>query len=67
MPDYSSPIVLATDKRSVEDFCMKIHKTLIKEFKNAIVWGKSVKHMPQKVGKEHILEDEDVVQIIKKV
>jgi ribosome-interacting GTPase 1 len=26
-----------------------------------------VKHRPQKVGKEHILEDEDVVQIVKKV
>jgi ribosome-interacting GTPase 1 len=31
------------------------------------VWGLSVKHRPQKVGKEHILEDEDVVQIVKKV
>lgn len=33
---------------------------------SAYVWGASVKHNPQKVGKEHILLDEDVVQIVKK-
>ncbi|OWR55622.1 GTP-binding protein 128up, partial [Danaus plexippus plexippus] len=33
----------------------------------ALVWGSSVKHQPQKVGIEHILADEDVVQIVKKV
>ena len=26
----------------------------------------SVKHNPQKVGKDHTLEDEDVIQIVKK-
>jgi ribosome-interacting GTPase 1 len=31
-----------------------------------MVWGSSVKHNPQKVGREHVLKDEDVVQIIKK-
>lgn len=34
---------------------------------SALVWGSSVKHQPQKVGKEHVLNDEDVVQIVKKV
>lgn len=33
---------------------------------SALVWGSSVKHNPQKVGKEHVLNDEDVVQIVKK-
>ena len=33
---------------------------------SALVWGSSVKHNPQNVGKEHILNDEDVVQIVKK-
>lgn len=36
-------------------------------FFSALVWGSSVKHQPQKVGIEHILNDEDVVQIVKKV
>jgi hypothetical protein len=35
-------------------------------FSSALVWGSSVKHQPQKVGKEHVLSDEDVVQIVKK-
>lgn len=35
-------------------------------FFSALVWGSSVKHFPQKVGREHVLNDEDVVQVIKK-
>jgi uncharacterized protein len=38
----------------------------MKEFKQALVWGSSVKHNPQKVGKDHLLMDEDIVQVIKK-
>jgi len=67
LPDYSSPVVLQTTKCSLEDFCNKIHRTILKEFKYALVWGTSVKHQPQRVGKDHILNDEDVVQIVKKV
>ena len=35
---------------------------ILKQFKYALVWGTSVKHRPQKVGKEHVLQDEDIVQ-----
>ena len=41
------------------------HEIFLKS--RALVWGTSVKHNPQKVGKEHVLADEDVVQIIKKL
>uniref|UniRef100_A0A4Y0BD25 OBG-type G domain-containing protein n=1 Tax=Anopheles funestus TaxID=62324 RepID=A0A4Y0BD25_ANOFN len=67
LPDYSSPIVLHHEHTSVESFCNKLHRTIAKEFKYALVWGSSVKHQPQKVGIDHILNDEDVVQIVKKV
>lgn len=66
LPDYTSPVVLPDGKTAVEDFCLKIHKNLIKEFKYALVWGSSVKHNPQKVGKDHVMEDEDVIQLVKK-
>ncbi len=35
---------------------------IIKHFKYALVWGTSVKHRPQKVGRDHVLQDEDIVQ-----
>ena len=67
LPDYTSPVVLRATNRKIEDFCNNIHKSILSQFKCAIVWGKSVKHNPQRVGKDHVLEDEDVVQIIKKI
>ena len=66
IPDYTAPVILSSSRCRVEDFCLRIHKSLLDEFKLAIVWGRSVKHNPQKVGKEHMLTDEDVVQIVKK-
>mmetsp|Transcript_37341 Transcript_37341/g.71578 ORF Transcript_37341/g.71578 Transcript_37341/m.71578 type:complete len:369 (+) Transcript_37341:92-1198(+) len=66
-PDYNDPVCLKRDHCTVEDFCNHIHKTMAKAMRHALVWGMSVKHRPQKVGKEHVLEDEDVVQIVKKV
>lgn len=66
IPDYNAPVILNSRFRRVEDFCVRIHKSLLEEFKHAIVWGRSVKHNPQKVGKDHELLDEDVVQIVKK-
>ena len=67
VPDYEAPVILPTKYNTVEQFCMRIHKALLAQFKYAMVWGSSVKHNPQKVGKEHVLKDEDVVQIIKKI
>ncbi|XP_061385345.1 developmentally-regulated GTP-binding protein 1-like [Danaus plexippus] len=66
IPDYSAPVILPNAHRRVEDFCRRIHKQLLVDFKYAMVWGKSVKHNPQKVGKDHVLYDEDVVQVVKK-
>ncbi|TCD67675.1 hypothetical protein EIP91_012041 [Steccherinum ochraceum] len=66
-PDYSSPVVLKRGKCTVGDFCNAIHKEIAKQLKYAIVWGASAKHARgQKVGLDHVLEDEDVVHIAKK-
>ena len=66
IPDYNSPVICHMETRTVEDFCNKIHKGLIKQFKYSWVWGSSCKHQPQRVGKDHELADEDVVQIVKR-
>mmetsp|Transcript_33031 Transcript_33031/g.83898 ORF Transcript_33031/g.83898 Transcript_33031/m.83898 type:complete len:373 (-) Transcript_33031:60-1178(-) len=67
IPDYTSPVILPGGKPTIEEFCLRIHKSLLEQFRVAMVWGKSVKHNPQRCGKEHRLMDEDVVQIIKKI
>jgi len=67
LPDYSDPVMMMKRFNTVEDFCRKIHKTLVNSFTFAWVWGNSVKHDPQKVGRDHRLLDEDVVQIVKKI
>lgn len=66
IPDYNSPVVMSKHKCSVEDFCNRIHNTMVRQMKYALVWGASAKHQPQRVGKDHILADEDVIQIVKR-
>ncbi|TPX11168.1 uncharacterized protein E0L32_000986 [Thyridium curvatum] len=60
MPDYSAPVVLRSTKCTVEDFCNAIHRSILEQFKNAVVYGRSVKHQPQRVGLSHQLADEDI-------
>ena len=66
-PDFEEPVVLRRrDGFAVKDLCRRLHKNLESIFKYALVWGKSAKYCAQRVGLSHQLEDEDVVQIIKK-
>jgi ribosome-interacting GTPase 1 len=67
-PDFEEPIVLRKAKGgfSIEAAVSQIHRELLGNFKEGIVWGKSVKYSPQKCGLSHILCDEDVLQIQKK-
>ena len=67
LPDYDAPVILSNSRCSVTDFCNKIHRGLLKDFKYAIVWGTSVRHQQMKVGKDHILNDEDVIQVVKRL
>lgn len=67
-PDLEEPVVLTGDRHgtTVESFCKQVHRSLIDDFHFAYVWGLSTKHSPQRVGLNHDLKDEDVVQIVKK-
>uniref|UniRef100_A0A7S3PMT8 OBG-type G domain-containing protein n=1 Tax=Aplanochytrium stocchinoi TaxID=215587 RepID=A0A7S3PMT8_9STRA len=67
IPDYNGPVILHNQTPTVGGFCDRLHKGIRSQFKYAWVWGRSVKHQPQKVGLSHTLMDEDVVQIVKKV
>lgn len=67
MPDFDGPIVLRKNRGgfSIMAVCDQIHRELVNDFKSASVWGRSVKYAPQTCGINHILEDEDVIQITK--
>jgi len=68
-PDFNDPIVITPQRgnktNTVENAVMLLHKTLLEEFKCAMVWGSSVKLSPGVCGMKHPLEDEDVIQIVK--
>jgi len=64
--DFSEPVILKAGKTTVRHFCNRIHKSIAKDLKYARVWGSSVKYSPQNVGLDHVLDDSDVVQLVKK-
>jgi len=51
---------------TVRDVCLRIHKDLYRNFKYALIWGKSAKFPGQRVGLDHIMEDGDIIQIFTK-
>lgn len=46
IPDYEAPVIVPRGFSTVEGFCNRLHKALVKEMKYAMVWGTSVKHIP---------------------
>ncbi|NWJ77881.1 GTP-binding protein [Marine Group I thaumarchaeote] len=62
--DYKEPLIIRNGN-SVLDVCNKLHRKLKKDFRYGLVWGKSVKFAGQRVGRNHVLRDEDVLTIIK--
>ncbi|CAH0477791.1 unnamed protein product [Peronospora belbahrii] len=67
-PQFDEPVVLSSERKgvSVHSACMSISKDMLDNFNYALVWGRSTKYNPQRVGKEHMLCDEDVLQVIVK-
>jgi ribosome-interacting GTPase 1 len=62
--DYKEPLIVRNGS-TILDVCNKLHRDLKKEFRFALVWGKSVKFGGQRVGINHKLQDEDVLTIVK--
>lgn len=62
--DYEEPLIIRRDS-TIEDVCNKLHRSMKKEFRYGLVWGKSVKFAGQRVSIHHVLKDEDVLTIIK--
>lgn len=70
--DMDDPVILTPQRggSTVENAVSHIHRDLLKDMKCALVWGTSAPRCrdaftPQMVGVKHLLEDEDVIQIVK--
>lgn len=68
LPDLVDPVVLSNERHglTVEAVCKTISKDFLAIFNFALVWGRSTRHQPQRVGITHVLNDEDVIQIVAK-
>ena len=62
-PDFSEALIVR-NASTVEEVCNTIHRTLKDNFKYALVWGASARHVPQRVGLGHVVLDEDVVNVV---
>jgi len=62
-PDFNEPLILRKDS-TIEQACAKLHRDFKRKFRYATVSGPSAKHDIQKVGLEHVLEDQDVLTIV---
>jgi uncharacterized protein len=62
-PD-SEPCVIPIGSTAIQ-MAERIHKDFVKKFRYARVWGKSVKYDGQRVGKDHVLMDGDVIELNK--
>lgn len=63
--DLEEPLILRRGD-TVGIMCERLHRDLKKEFRYAMVWGKSVKHQPQRVGLDHVLAEGDIIMVIKR-
>ncbi|MFA6489696.1 MAG: GTP-binding protein [Candidatus Micrarchaeia archaeon] len=63
--DLKEPMMMRTGS-TIEDACNRLHRDLARDFKYALIWGKSAKFPGQKVGLSHVLVEGDIFSIIKK-
>ena len=61
-PDMEEPLIIKKGS-TIEDVCKKVHKDVVKQFKYANIWGDSAKFPNQRMGLQHTVMDEDVVEL----
>ncbi|CQH56007.1 GTP-binding protein Drg [Halobacterium hubeiense] len=61
--DYEEPLVIRRGD-TVDDALQKLGGTLDERFRFARVSGPSAQHDDQQVGRDHVLEDEDVMRVV---
>tara|TARA_Y100000310_G_C20694913_1_gene824930 strand:+ start:2980 stop:4086 length:1107 start_codon:yes stop_codon:yes gene_type:complete len=55
------PVALHTGD-TIKSLASEIHKDFLRRFRFARIWGESTKHQGQKVGLDHRLKDNDIVE-----
>jgi ribosome-interacting GTPase 1 len=61
--DYEDPLILRRGE-TLDDALRKLGGTFDDRFRFARVTGPSAKHDEQQIGRDHVLEDEDVLRIV---
>lgn len=61
-PDYSAPFVIHKGA-TLEEFAAQVHKDFEENLKSARIWGTSADFEGQMVSRDHVLQDEDVVEL----
>jgi len=61
--DFNEPMILKKGD-TIEVVCKRLHREFKDKFRYASVSGPSAKHDIQKVGLDHILEDQDIITIV---
>jgi small GTP-binding protein len=62
--DREEPLILTETENTVEDALDKLGGSFDERFRFARVTGPSAKHDEQQVGRDHELEDEDILRIV---
>jgi hypothetical protein len=60
-PDMDTPFVLK-EGSTVAEFAAKVHRDFVTQLKTARIWGSGLRD-GQMVGRDHVLEDRDVVEL----
>ena len=61
--DLVEPLIVKSGS-TVGMVCDAIHRDIRKKFRYANLWGRSATHPGQRIGLEHVLEDEDILTLV---